>query len=237
MRGPDSVLFGTAGDTGAPPLLVGVEDQVEAALRSTDSVLTVASGTTSVLFDVYEPANLLWGPGGGFGTDLYYTARSQLTGGPPNELRLFHWNGAGNGSFFAVTNSTDAGGEVLGAAVFAWAHGGALGTDMYLGTVNDPTFTPGSFDALYRVHPNGKAELIANYYSGGLAPSPAPTGPYGDFLYSLGRSTLDRVDAFGTVTPILTGLDRPAGILFGPDDTLYVAETGAARIWKVTPCR
>jgi hypothetical protein len=236
MRGPDSVAFGASVGGSAAPLLVAVEDELEAALRTTDAILRVSSSTT-VLFDAYEPANLLRGPGGAFGTDLYYSARTELTGGPPNPLRLFHANDAGNSvGVFTVTGDGDGNDEIIGAGTFTWGTGGALGKDLYLGTVADVSFSPGSVDAVFRVSATGKARQLAPYLAFGLAGSANASGPYGDFLYAIGSTSLDRIDAAGHVTPIVPNLIKPKGIVFGPDGVLYIAETGAKRILKVEPC-
>jgi hypothetical protein len=238
MRGPDALAFGDPGDAGGlGPLYVAIEDGDEAGVRANDFVLRVAGASASVFFDAYEPTTIIRGPGGAFGTNFYYCARTTFSNDPPNELRVFQRSEGGGGGVFTVTSDADSGGEIMGAAFLTWGTGGTLGTDMYMSTIADGAFTPGSRDAIYRVQPNGRAMLVADGYRAlGVAASPAASGPFGDSVYMLGATSIDRVDSAGNITPVVSGLTQPTGIVFGPDGMLYVSEAGRQRILKVRPC-
>lgn len=237
MRGPDGVAFlapSQAGELGT--LLVATEDNDEAGLSSTDAILRVDGDKVSSFVDAAEPSSLLRAPGGAFGTDIYFTARENLTGGPPNPIKVFHRNDSGVGGVFKITLSGDAATEIVGANVLTWGTGGTLGQDLYLGAVQDLPFSPGSGDAIYRVTGAGSATLLVSGRSSGLAASPKASGAYGDYLYALVGGSVLRIDAQANTTVVADGLSQPNGIVFGPDGVLYIADTGASRIVTVRPC-
>jgi DNA-binding beta-propeller fold protein YncE len=53
----------------------------------------------------------------------------------------------------------------------------------------------------------------------------ASTTP-GSFLADPGEGSIVRLEPSGTMTPIVSGLDYPASITFGPDGDLYVTNNG-----------
>ena len=236
MRGPDGVAFGlpeSAGSLG--PLYVAIEDGDESGVAAADYVLSVSDGVSTPVFDAFEPNDIVRGPVA-FGGDLYFTGRTPPVSAAPNPLRVFHFadgEGAQRLSDHRARGEAD---ELVGAAVLTWGTGGALGTDLYLGTVADDPFSPTSVDAVYRVTPSGAASLLEAFSVDAIAASPAAQGPFGDFLYEIRNGTLERIDADGNVTPVMTGLARSFGLTFGPDGALYVAETAAARIIKLSAC-
>ena len=53
----------------------------------------------------------------------------------------------------------------------------------------------------------------------------ASTTP-GSFLADPGEGSIVRIEPWGAITPIVSGLDYPASITFGPDGDLYVTNNG-----------
>jgi hypothetical protein len=219
----------------APASATDFDEALYLGAIDSDAVLKIASDGSAVeLFAAaFDPGALLFGAGGDFGDDLYATSREDGDASAPNPYRVYRYASDGTRTAFTVMASA---GEVLGARTLVQGPGGALGADLYVGTIEDPGFSPGSADAIYRVASDGSATRIAMDVRAVSLAAPAPGGDFGEFLYAVSTTTIERVDADGNVEPFATGLMTSTGMAFGADGALYLAQPGAHRIVKISAC-
>ncbi|MBW2460465.1 MAG: hypothetical protein JRH11_02380 [Deltaproteobacteria bacterium] len=240
MVGPGHVAFlGVAAGGFDPGLYLATEDG--SAAGGTDSILEVSpDGTTvaSLTAAVTDPGEVEFGTGGDFGDDLYVTTRERDDSTAPNARTLVRVASDGTATAVDVVDGSTA---VTGAWSLEFGPGGALGTDLFLGTIDDSGFSPGSMDAIYRVR---ASDGRATVFSSGIRPramaAPAPTSPlagaFGEHLYVVTGNTIVRINARRAVETFATGIMSTAGMRFGPDGALYIAQPGAGRVIRVSPC-
>lgn len=229
LRGPAYAAFAPSGSPFSG-LYLGIEDGDEQG-DGHDAILRVQGGSITELSTVgSEHGPLAFAPGGAYGTDLYVASRTFLLG-MPNELRLFRLSSGGARA--QVTIERD-GAELLGATAFAFD---ADGDGLLLATLDDPIFTPGSVDALWRVDGDG----VANLVSGALrlrylARAPAG-GPLSGYAYGVtATGGLIRIDDSDRVETIGFGFGQAEAIAFDPAGAMYVADSAAGHIVQITPC-
>lgn len=234
LVGPGWVAFDADGVA-----YLGTEDADEAG-GANDQLIIVDDGTVTDGPDASEVGRLDFGPGGAFGDDLYYTGRTSPVEVTPNPGVLLRWDPEGTAApvALAILDGTTPVGAV---SAFGWGHGGALGTDLYVGTVLDPGYTPTASVAIWRVTPTLAATVVAaDVQAADLVASPDPGGVWGDFLYVLrfdvASGTIVRVSAAGVVEPIVDHLSRAGALRFGPDGALWFSDTGGSAIYRLLPC-
>jgi hypothetical protein len=97
---------------------------------------------------------------------------------------------------------------------------------------------PGSSD-LFKITPQGRTKIVQSGLSAVLGIAfdrrnrlyvlQGSTTP-GSFLADPGEGSIVRIEPSGAITPILSGLDYPASITFGPDGDLYATNNGFSLI-------
>jgi hypothetical protein len=237
LRGPDFFAETPPADAGGGPrFLVQVEDADDFGTASTDAIVRTDGTSTDSLVPTSEGGSIEAGPGGAFGTDYYITSRDLPPADAP--YRVFKLTAAGTKTAFPITESVEAGSrEVVGSWYAALGKGGAFGTDLYVATLASQ-FDPGAINGVFRVNGSGSAtRLVEGVQLIALAHNPQPGGAFGSRMYATSADRVVSIDAAGTVTPFVGNLVNPAGITFGPDGLLYVAESSAARVLRVRPCR
>ena len=88
---------------------------------------------------------------------------------------------------------------------------------------------------LFKITPSGRSRIAKTGLSAVLGIAydnrdrlyvlQASTTP-GSFLTDPGEGSIVRVEPSGAITPIVSGLDYPASMTFGPDGDLYVTNNG-----------
>jgi len=88
---------------------------------------------------------------------------------------------------------------------------------------------------LFKITPRGQSRIVRSGLSAVLGIAydnhdrlyvlQASTTP-GSFLANPGEGSIVRLEPWGAMTPIVSGLDYPASITFGPDGDLYVTNNG-----------
>jgi hypothetical protein len=240
LRGPGFIAF-LESETGGPGVLyAGTEDVKETRMHPSDWMLVYDGASAMVGADTYENSGVAFGPGGAWGTGLYYTGRSNVEGGVPNPGRLHRIGESGSAIVELRAEDDTAPGA---AAVFDFGRGGSFGEDLYLATVeDDPSYTPDSSYAIWRADAEGNAVvLVPRVRTTGLVTPRDPEGPFGDYLYAAivdnaGNGTIHRIDASGEMTEFVTRLAYTGGIIYGPDGALYFTETATQRIRRITVC-
>ncbi len=240
MVGPGHVAFlGAAAGGFAPGLYLATEDG--SAAGGTDTILEISpDGMTvaALTAAVTDPGEVEFGGGGDFGDDLYVTTRERDDSTAPNARVLVRVASDGTTTPFDVMDGSTV---ITGAWSLEFGPGGALGTDLFLGTIDDPGFSPGSIDGIYRVRASdGEATLFATGIRPRAIAAPAPASPlvgaFGEHLYVVTANTILRINAARVVETFATGIMSTAGMRFGPDGALYIAQPGAGRVIRVSPC-
>jgi hypothetical protein len=184
--------------------------------------------------DLTDPGEIENGPGGDFGDDLFVTSRERNDSSTPNPRELYTVAADGTTTRFAVVDGSD---DVTGAWSLEFGPGGDLGADLFLGTIEDPGFSPGSMDAIYRVRASdGEANVFASAIRPRALAAPAPGGDFGEYLYVVTTNEILRLDRTGSPETFATGIMSTAGLRFGSDGALYVAQPGAGRVIRISPC-
>jgi hypothetical protein len=202
-----------------------------------DAVLKVAADGSLVEIlsaVVNDPGELEIGDGGDFGEDVYVTSRENASSGVPNQRQVHRITADGTTTVFTIMDGSS---EITGAWALELGPGGALGTDLYLGTIEDPGFSPGSMNAIYRVRASdGEANLFATGVRPLAMAAPAPGGDFGEYLYVVTANAIVRFDPMGDGEMFADGIMSSAGLRFGPDGALYLAQPGGGRVIRIAAC-
>ncbi len=236
FQGPGFAVWNTGAAGGFEEgLYVAIEDA--SAAGGNDGILEVAAdgSTVTVLSgELADPGEVENGPGGDFGDDLFVTSRERYDTSAPNPREVYTVASDGTTTRYAIMDGSS---TVTGAWALEFGPGGDLGSDLYLGTIEDPGFSPGSMDAIYRVRASdGEASVFAASIRPLAMAAPAPGGDFGAYLYVVTSDEILRVDRTGSPETFATGIMSSAGLRFGSDGALYLAQPGAARVIRITPC-
>ncbi|MEM9067318.1 MAG: hypothetical protein AAGE52_02390 [Myxococcota bacterium] len=228
--GPSYVAWNTGADGFAEGLYVSIEDAAGPGILA----VSPDGSSVSTLGNATEPGEIEFGPGGAWGGQLYVPARERADAVMPNPFEVYRYDATGMRTRVAITVG---GAPLVGAFVLEFGPGGALGTDLYVGTVMDTGFSPGSIPAIYRVAADGTAtEITRGFRPFGIAAPAMTAGPFGEFLYVSNGTGITRVDADGTAEMFAETLTATASLRFGPDGSLYLAEPGEPRVLQISPC-
>lgn len=230
LRGPTDLDFGHPSSWAAGDLFVALEDANESGQPEDLIARVPASGGTPSAFArvVNEPVSLRFGPGGAFGQNLYVSTRSSQAG----PFRVLRVTPQATVSVFQIMDGSS---EVTGPAALEFGPGRNFGSDLIVGTRTD-SLDPNARSAIYKVDASGAANLfVPELGVNSLAFSPSPSGPFGDYVYVSRRQTLERIDPQGNLSPFADGFGRASGLAFGPDGTLYVADTMRGKVLRIAP--
>ncbi len=236
FQGPGHAVWNTGATGGFDEgLYVAIEDAgvaggVDGVLRVSPDGMTVEALTGALV----DPGEIENGPGGDFGDTLFVTSRERNDSSTPNAREVYTVASDGTTNLYPIVDGSS---DVTGAWSLEFGPGGDLGNDLFLGTIEDPGFSPGSMDAIYRVR---ASDGEANIFSASIRPlamaAPTPGGDFGEYLYVVTSNEILRLDRTGAPETFATGIMSTAGLRFGSDGALYVAQPGAGRVIRISPC-
>ncbi len=210
VKYPVAILFGHGA--------FGNHLYVSESYSSDGNIVRVAPNGVKTTFarGIDSPLDMVWGPGGAFGLDLYVASA--------NANKIVKVSPAGAVSDFLCNLDRP--------TVLAFSPGGAFGEYLYMTNTDD--------GQVVRIDSNGNVEVFVTGLPRPIGLAFGHNTPFGDFMYVSDKNTdeIFKISPSGTVSTFADGLDGPveihfsAGGLYGND--MLVAEGDSGRILRIT---
>ena len=177
--------------------------------------ITPTGAKTTFVSGIAGPLDMVWGNGGGFGTDLYVTAA--------NDDLIYRVTPAGAKTVFAQ--------NLARPSVLAFGQGGGFGTDLY--------FTNSEGGQVLKVDASGNVQTFASGLDYPIGLDFGVHTAFGDYMYVSEKNTgkIKRIAPDGTKTDFATGFDSPVEIHFSQGgryaNDMLIADGGAGKIYRI----